>query len=56
MNWTWKVYVRPDGTADFLPTDAATHFEVIREGLPLRDAMALSDEINSATPATEAAS
>lgn len=47
MNWTWKVFVRPDGSADFLPTEEPTDFEVVYEDLSLRDAMALSDELNA---------
>lgn len=44
----WKVYLRPDGSADYLPSYVPTDYVVIYHDVGLSDAIRLADEVNEA--------
>lgn len=46
-NSGWQVYVRPDGHADYVPSNVMTGYKVIYRDVGLSDAIRLSDEINA---------
>lgn len=45
-NSGWKVYVRPDGSADHLPSYVPTDYTVIYHDVGLSEAIRLADEVN----------